>query len=215
MTGKPSSRLRQPPPDRSMAAPAPGPTGLAVNTLRSAGLWSASGAGSTGFDPTPALLPEASGPRDAVTVLRAHGCWYPSPNPDGTQVAFISDRGGVPQLWAASVDRDDARLLDSSAEPVTEVSWSPDGRWIAYTITPGGGEHGRVLCVRPDGTGRRVLAGGDQGSSAYLGCWTHDGSAVTVTVAAPAVRPTTAPAPSDSVATSPRAHLADRGGRAT
>jgi dipeptidyl aminopeptidase/acylaminoacyl peptidase len=130
-------------------------------------------------------LPEAEGPRDAVTRLHAHGCWYPSAAPDGTEVAFICDRGGVPQLWAGPVDGEGIRLLDSSPDPVKEVSWSPDGRWIAYTAAPGGGEHSRVLCVRPDGTGRRLLAGADPESSAYLGCWAHDGSAVAVTLAAP------------------------------
>ncbi|WP_405813106.1 prolyl oligopeptidase family serine peptidase [Streptomyces sp. NBC_01390] len=133
--------------------------------------------------PVPVPLPDAGGPRDAVTRLRAHGCWYPSATADGTEAAFICDRGGVPQLWAGAVDGDEVRLLDSSPDPVKEVSWSPDGRWIAYTTAPGGGEHSRVLCVRPDGTGRRILAGADPGSSAYLGCWTHDGSAVAVTVA--------------------------------
>ena len=69
------------------------------------------------------------------------------------------------------------------------MAWSPDGRWIAYTTAPGGGEHTRVLCVRPDGTGRRILAGAEPGSSAYLGCWQHDGSAVAVTVAEPVLAP--------------------------
>ncbi|MFF6982005.1 S9 family peptidase [Streptomyces sp. NPDC008343] len=135
--------------------------------------------------PAPLPLPGAGGPRDAVTRLRAHGCWYPSANADGTEVAFICDRGGVPQLWAGSVDSDEVRLLDSSPDPVKEVSWSPNGQWIAYTTAPGGGEHTRVLCVRPDGTGRRLLAGADPASSAYLGCWAHDGSSVAVTFAAP------------------------------
>ncbi|MFF7761979.1 prolyl oligopeptidase family serine peptidase [Streptomyces griseorubiginosus] len=137
--------------------------------------------------PAPVPLPEAEGPRDAVTRLRAHGCWYPSADPDGTEAAFICDRGGVPQLWAGPVDGEGVRLLDSSPDPVKEVSWSPDGRWIAYTTAPGGGEHSRVLCVRPDGTGRRLLAGADPDTSAYLGCWARDGSAVAVTLAAPAV----------------------------
>ncbi|MFF7288507.1 S9 family peptidase [Streptomyces griseorubiginosus] len=136
--------------------------------------------------PAPVPLPEAEGPRDAVTRLRAHGCWYPSADPDGTEAAFICDRGGVPQLWAGPVDGEGVRLLDSSPDPVKEVSWSPDGRWIAYTTAPGGGEHSRVLCVRPDGTGRRLLAGADPDTSAYLGCWARDGSAVAVTLAAPA-----------------------------
>ncbi|MGW3096702.1 S9 family peptidase [Streptomyces sp. NPDC001102] len=141
-----------------------------------------------GTAPVAVPLPEAAGPREAVTRLRAHGCWYPSADPDGTEAAFICDRGGVPQLWAGPVQQEEVRLLDASPDPVTEVSWSPDGRWIAYTAAPGGGEHTRVLCVRPDGTGRRILAGADPDTSAYLGCWARDGSAVAVTVAVPAVR---------------------------
>ncbi|MFH8800785.1 S9 family peptidase [Streptomyces sp. NPDC017936] len=139
--------------------------------------------------PAPVPLPDASGPRDATTRLIAHGCWYPSADPSGTQVAFICDRGGVPQLWAGPLDGGDVRLLDSGPDPVREVSWSPDGRWIAYTTAPGGGEHSRVLCVRPDGTDRHILAGAEPGSSAYLGCWAHDGSAVAVTVAVPTAAP--------------------------
>ncbi|MET9014269.1 prolyl oligopeptidase family serine peptidase [Streptomyces olivaceoviridis] len=175
--------------------------------------------------PAPVPLPEAGGPRDAVTRLRAHGCWYPSANADGSETAFICDRGGVPQLWAGPVDGDEVRLLDSSPDPVKEVSWSPDGRWIAYTTAPGGGEHTRVLCVRPDGTGRRILAGADPASSAYLGCWAHDGSAVAVTVAAPAAaaygglarQALTDSAPADDrlAGMRPAADWADRDGHAT
>ncbi|MEU6773184.1 prolyl oligopeptidase family serine peptidase [Streptomyces sp. NPDC046759] len=147
-------------------------------------------------------LPEASGPREATTRLIAHGCWYPSADPAGTQVAFICDRGGVPQLWAGPVDGDAVRLLDDGPDPVQEVSWSPDGRWIAYTTAPGGGELTRVLCVRPDGTDRRILAGAEPGSSAHLGCWAHDGSAVAVTVAVPTAVPapdtTAEPGPGDA-----------------
>lgn len=134
-------------------------------------------------------LPDASGPREATTRLIAHGCWYPSPDPSGTRVAFICDRGGVPQLWTGPVDGEDVHLLDGGPDPVTEVSWSPDGRWIAYTTAPGGGEHTRVLCVRPDGGDRHILAGAEPGSSAHLGCWAYDGSAVAVTVAVPTAVP--------------------------
>ncbi|MGW0565616.1 S9 family peptidase [Streptomyces sp. NPDC003016] len=131
-------------------------------------------------------LPDAPGARDTPTPLVAHGCWYPSADPTGAQVAFICDRAGVPQLWSAAADGSAAHLLDADPDPVTEVSWSPDGRWIAYTTAPGGGEHTRVLCVRPDGTGRRVLAGAEPGQFAQLGRWTRDGSALAVTVAEPA-----------------------------
>ncbi|MGJ5798480.1 S9 family peptidase [Streptomyces europaeiscabiei] len=139
--------------------------------------------------PAPVSLPDTAGPLDTPQPLRSHGCWYPSVDPSGRYVAFICDRGGVPQLWSGPVGGHEVRLLDSDPHPVKEVAWSPDGRWIAYTTAPGGGEHTRVLCVRPDGTGRRVLAGAEPGSSAYLGCWQHDGSAVAVTVAEPVLTP--------------------------
>ncbi|MEV4946375.1 prolyl oligopeptidase family serine peptidase [Streptomyces sp. NPDC053755] len=141
--------------------------------------------GVTSAAPVPVPLADAAGLRDTPQPLISHGCWYPSADPTGEQVAFICDRTGVPQLWTGPVGGTEIHLLDADPDPVTEVAWSPDGRWIAYTVAPGGGELTRVLCVRPDGTGRRIVAGADAGSSAYLGCWTRDGSAVAVTVAEP------------------------------
>jgi dipeptidyl aminopeptidase/acylaminoacyl peptidase len=135
--------------------------------------------------PEPVLLADASAPHDVPQPLTAHGCWYPSVDPLGRYIAFICDRTGVPQLWTGPVDGGEVHLLDADPDPVIEVSWSPDGRWIAYTTAPGGGELNRVLCVRPDGTGRRLLAGGQPGTSAYLGCWRHDASALAVTVTEP------------------------------
>ncbi|MFF7857403.1 alpha/beta fold hydrolase [Streptomyces sp. NPDC007904] len=136
--------------------------------------------------PEPLPLADTSTPYDVPSEAVVHGCWHPSVDPGGRYVAFVCDRAGVPQLWTGPVDGEEVRLLDADPHPVTEVSWSPDGRWIAYTTAPGGGELTRVLCVRPDGTGRHLLAGGEPGTSALLGCWQHDGSAVAVTVTDPA-----------------------------
>ncbi|MFD6967946.1 prolyl oligopeptidase family serine peptidase [Streptomyces sp. NPDC059979] len=134
--------------------------------------------------PAPVPMPGHRG-ADPPTLLAAHGCWYPSADPTGGHVAFICDRAGVPQLWSGPARGTEVHVLDGDPDPVTEVSWSPDGRWIAYTSAPGGGEHTRVLVVRPDGTGRQVLAGAEPGSSAHLGCWTRDGTALAVTAAQP------------------------------
>ncbi|THA75813.1 prolyl oligopeptidase family serine peptidase [Streptomyces sp. A0592] len=136
--------------------------------------------------PVPVRVPDHVG-ADLPTLLTAHGCWYPSVDPTGESVAFICDRSGVPQLWCGPARGSAAHLLDGDPDPVTEVSWSPDGRWIAYTSAPGGGEHTRVLVVRPDGTGRQVLAGAERGSSAHLGCWIRDGTALAITVSQPSV----------------------------
>ncbi|WP_437032959.1 S9 family peptidase [Streptomyces sp. enrichment culture] len=135
--------------------------------------------------PRPRPLADTSSVHD-LPPPAVHGCWYPSADPSGRRLAFVCDRAGVPQLWTGAVDGTEVRLLDADPHPVTEVAWSPDGRWIAYTTAPGGGELTRVLCVRPDGSGRRLLAGGGPGTSAHLGRWLHDGSAVAVTVTDPA-----------------------------
>lgn len=162
--------------------------------------------------PESAPLADASTPYD-VPPPAVHGCWYPSVDPGGRYVAFICDRAGVPQLWTAPVADEEVRRLDADPNPVTEVSWSPDGRWIAYTVAPDGGELTSVLCVRPDGTGRRLLAGGEPGTSARLGCWQHDGSAVAVTVtdSAPPGRLLAAHPGADGV---PRSARAGHDGRA-
>ncbi|MFD3675723.1 S9 family peptidase [Streptomyces sp. NPDC058613] len=139
-------------------------------------------AGAAPSAPAPVRMPGRRG-ADPPTLLVAHGCWYPAADPTGEHVAFICDRAGVPQLWSGPARGTEAHVLDGAPDPVSEVSWSPDGRWIAYTSAPGGGEHTRVLVVRPDGTGRQVLAGAEPGSSAHLGCWTRDGTALAVTVA--------------------------------
>ncbi|CAL9664455.1 Tol-Pal system protein TolB [Streptomyces sp. enrichment culture] len=142
------------------------------------------GASAAHHAPEALLLADTSAPYGAP-LEAAHGCWYPSVDPGGRYVAFVCDRAGVPQLWTGPVDGAEVHLLDADPHPVIEVSWSPDGHWIAYTTAPGGGELTRVLCVRPDGTGRHLLAGGESGTSALLGCWQHDGSAVAVTVTDP------------------------------
>ncbi|WP_422397895.1 S9 family peptidase [Streptomyces nigra] len=202
--GGPAQRLLAPRPDPGLPS--------MWQTEGRAGEWAAADRTAA---PESMQLPGAGGPRDAVTRLRVHGCWYPSADPAGAQVAFICDRGGVPQLWAGPVDSEDVRLLDTSPDPVKEVSWSPDGRWIAYTTAPGGGEHTRVLCVRPDGSGRRLLAGADPAGSAYLGRWAHDGSTVAVTVAAGMAPASAGPDHEGGVVPATAAEWPERGGHAT
>ena len=139
----------------------------------------------TGTQPT-APNARALDPRTPHPAAPQHGCTQAATDPTGTAAAYVCDRGGVPQLWTGPLEQAGRpRLLDPAPDPVTAVSWSPDGRWIAYTSAPDGAEHGRVLCIRPDGTGRRVLAGADPRAAAYLGCWSRDGSALAVTEVVP------------------------------
>ena len=172
--------MSEPRPAPAHARPAPHPPGAGLPTA-----------------PVVLALPTAQGPPDAPAPVAAHGCWYPSADPTGERIAFICNRNGVPQLWVGP-PQGEARLLDAGPDPVTEVSWSPDGRWIAYTTAPGGSERTQVLGIRPDGTGRRLLAGGEPDATAYLGHWTRDGSAVAVTTTVVLPAPDGSRAPADA-----------------
>jgi dipeptidyl aminopeptidase/acylaminoacyl peptidase len=57
----------------------------------------------------------------------------PAWSPDGTWIAFLSDRSDVRQLYRLSVEGGEAEALTSGAE-VTAFAWSRDGRRIAYTM---------------------------------------------------------------------------------
>ena len=52
-------------------------------------------------------------------------------SPDGTTIAFVSDRDGNEQLWLYDVAAKTSRKLTDEAEArITDPAWSPDGQWI-------------------------------------------------------------------------------------
>ncbi len=88
----------------------------------------------------------------------------PSLSPDGKQVAFVSNRGGVPQVWIAATEGSgEPRRVGSFDDPVTGVEWSPDGAWLALSVAPGGGLNEQIYLVHPDGSGlKRITDGGEE-----------------------------------------------------
>ena len=64
-------------------------------------------------------------------------------------------------------------LVTAFDDPVGFVRWSPDGKWLAFNVAPGGGLNEQVYVVRPDGTElRRLTEGGKENN--FLGGWTKD-----------------------------------------
>jgi len=103
----------------------------------------------------------------------------PTFSPDGTRIAFVSDRTGVPQVWVAAVDGGAPLQITKGDDPVGRVIWSPDGAWLALSLAPGGGMNTQIYVVRPDGTGlRRLTDGGKETNN--LGAWTRDGRRLTM-----------------------------------
>jgi acylaminoacyl-peptidase len=54
-------------------------------------------------------------------------------SPDGTRLAFISDRDGKPQLYLRWMDSGQTAKLTDLENPPACISWSPDAKQIAFT----------------------------------------------------------------------------------
>jgi imidazolonepropionase-like amidohydrolase/Tol biopolymer transport system component len=75
-------------------------------------------------------LPLAGG---QATRLTDDAAWDSEPrfSPDGTRIAFVSDRGGNENVWTMAVDGTDLQQVTHEEEArVTDPVWDPAGDWL-------------------------------------------------------------------------------------
>ena len=53
-------------------------------------------------------------------------------SPDGTRIAYISDRDGKPQLYVRWMDSGQTAKLTNMENAPSDIAWSPDGRLISF-----------------------------------------------------------------------------------
>jgi dipeptidyl aminopeptidase/acylaminoacyl peptidase len=113
--------------------------------------------------------------RSVALMAKIGSASSPSFSPDGRTLAFVTNLGGLPQVWTVDAAGGYPQLVTAFDDPVGFVEWSPAGEWLAFTLAPGGGMNEQVYLVRPDGTGLKRLTDGGKETN-RLGPWADDGA---------------------------------------
>lgn len=115
---------------------------------------------------------DATAGREIARLTRSAGIdASPVWSPDGTQLAFVSERSGGPQVYVMNADGSNAHRVTFSGAHNTDPSWSPKGDRIAFVGRDGGFD---VFTVGVDGRGmERITQGiGDNEDPS----WSPDGN---------------------------------------
>lgn len=113
---------------------------------------------------------DGQGPLELISSTRDERSGQYSP--DGTKIAFRSDRSGASEIWMSDAEGNNPVQLTSFGGPLTGTPrWSPDGLQIAFDSRPGG--NADIYTIRPaSGTVRRITR--DQAEDA-VPSWSGDG----------------------------------------
>ena len=77
------------------------------------------------------LLPIGGGVAQNVSS-GFHWDMQPRFSPDGTRIAFTSDRGGADNIWVMGADgADPEQITEETFQLTNNASWSPDGQYLA------------------------------------------------------------------------------------
>jgi Tol biopolymer transport system component len=93
----------------------------------------------------------------------------PAASPDGSQIAFVSDRDGNWEIYVINTDGTGLRRLTNNASRDGLPTWSPDGQWLAFVTNREG--NWSVWAMRPDGSEQQKLfslGGSLEGKIAYV-----------------------------------------------
>jgi Tol biopolymer transport system component/DNA-binding winged helix-turn-helix (wHTH) protein len=110
-------------------------------------------------------------PLATITSTRDDG--EPSFSPDGSRLAFASDRGGFTEIWTASADGTNIAPLTNLRRPISgSPAWSPDGRFIAFDSRSGA--HSGIYLVSSTGGSPQALDRA-AGFNDVVPAWSPDG----------------------------------------
>lgn len=127
------------------------------------------------IEPVAVAEPETDDLETSVARMAAIGYSYgASFSPDGSQIVFVSNGTGVPQVWGALTDDADLQQLTKFEDPVGDVLWSPVGENLAVSVAPGGGMNSQIYLLPAAGGEPKQITEGGQVNN-WLSEWSRDG----------------------------------------
>ncbi len=79
----------------------------------------------------------------------------PAVSPDGSRIAFLSDRDGATDLYVISADGSGETRLTRTPETESQPAWSADGKRIWFTVFADGAS--RIFSIDGDGRNSKLL----------------------------------------------------------
>lgn len=122
-----------------------------------------------------------------LTATPSHNNGQAAWSPDGTKIAFWSDRSGTPQIFVMNADGSGVtQLTNDPTADYARPAWSPDGTRIAYTryvessVGGGGRNNGDIWIMNADGSGQVQVTGNPSDGEVwdYWPTWSPDGTRI-------------------------------------
>jgi TolB protein len=91
----------------------------------------------------------------------------PAISPDGSKIAFSSDRSGKPMIYVMNADGSGARRLTFAGNYNSTPSWSPDGTKLAFAGVDKEKDAFDIFVINTDGSGLQRLTSSRKSSGKW------------------------------------------------